>query len=355
MVADTHTTLRLQKLLDHAVKTKLVPGIIVCAISQRGKICISSGRQTYAEHAPVITEKSVFDIASVTKSIPTSLLALKLIEQKKLNLSQKVYTILPMFQGKWKHEVTVFHLLTQTVEWGLQLSRLKNKTPDEILTAILTKDLVKRPGSTYSYTNSTSVVLGLVVETVSGKKLDQLAQDELFTPLKMTHTSFDTSIFKKDSIVPTEVDQWRGREIRGEIHDESAYTLSKKYVVGSAGLFSTAPDLLQVLEMLLSGGVYKGKRIFQNSTVDQMITNQSKGILQRVGLGWEMNKEFMGSLHSQRTIGKTGFTGCCVFMDFDRGIGIVILSNHHYPKRSDARRKYLLRPHIIDTILASLV
>lgn len=352
MVSFTNLQKKVQEILVQAISQKIFPGAVIGIVTKDRRLIFPFGKQTYEKKSIPIVEDSMFDIASVTKSIPTSLLALKLIEKKTIGLHQAVQSILPKFQGKWKHEVTIFHLLTQTVDFGLQLSNFKNKNPDEIIATVMGKDLLSKPGTTYSYTNSTSIVLGFVLEKASGKTLATLAQEVLFDNLNMKKTTFlsEKSLIK--NIVPTEIDPWRGRIIQGEIHDESAYTISKMMNIGSAGLFSTAPDLLNVLEMLLNEGVYKRKKIFEEKTVKKMFTNQLKFKNIQAGLGWEMDKKFMGSKHSIQTIGKTGFTGCSVFMDYKQKIGIVILSNYHFPKRKTSQAEITkVRAQITDSIL----
>lgn len=355
MVSFSTLQTSLESVLSHSVSQRIFPGAVIGVAYKGDRFIFPYGHQTYEDTADPLTAESVYDVASITKSIPTSLLALKLIEEKKLFLHQHVSEVLSDFCGQWKDQVTLFHLLTQTVDFGLQLSSYKDSSPDNILHTIMHCDLKTKPGTTYAYTNSTSIVLGLVIEKVSKKSLATLAREYLFEPLQMRHTGFDPNKFPKNMIVPTEIDFWRKREIRGEVHDESAFTLSKKYTVGSAGLFSTVPDLLNVLEMLLSEGLFRKKRIFSKITVKSMYTNQLPKSLHSSGLGWEMNKEFMGGNHSVKTIGKTGFTGCVVCIDFENEIGIVILSNHHYPHRSDSEIKHLARAKIIDTILSQIV
>jgi CubicO group peptidase (beta-lactamase class C family) len=182
--------------------------------------------------------------------------------------------------------------------------------------------------------NATSIILGLIVEKAGGKPLDVLADEIFFKPLAMDSTTFHPATVPNDRVVPTERDDWRGRMVHGEVHDETAYTLSREIVPGNAGLFSTVPDLLTFLEMLLSKGTYRGKRYFSESTVDQMQTNQLRAIGGSAGLGWELcQKTFMGNFITPHAFGKSGFTGCLVVCDIPKCVGIVILSNVVYPKR----------------------
>jgi CubicO group peptidase (beta-lactamase class C family) len=149
----------------------------------------------------------------------------------------------------------------------------------------------------------------------------------------MNRTTFEPlKVAAKEDIVPTEVADWRGGLVQGEVHDESAKALRPK-PVGSAGLFSTAPDMLNFMELLLSEGRLNGRRFFSKATLSQMRTNQLGGSEYSTGLGWELNQpRFMGRF-AQDTFGKTGFTGCMFLCNPDLQAGLVILSNHIYPKR----------------------
>jgi CubicO group peptidase (beta-lactamase class C family) len=149
--------------------------------------------------------------------------------------------------------------------------------------------------------------------------------------------------------VPTEIDPWRGREIRGEVHDESAWALRGIMTAGSAGLFSTVTDILKFLRMLIDGG----KSFFSPSIIEAMYTNQIPHISgQCTGLGWELNQEYMGANRTASTFGKTGFTGTAVIMDRSRNAGLALLSNYTWPQRKPNRDLINeVRARIADLIL----
>jgi CubicO group peptidase (beta-lactamase class C family) len=198
--------------------------------------------------------------------------------------------------------------------------------------------------------------LGLVVERICGDALDRLAKKYFFKPLQMKQTSFDPKVFNKDDIVPTEIDPWRGRMIQGEVHDESAYKLQMKYRVGSAGLFSTASDLLNFFEMLLNFGSLDGHQYFREEVVRTMYENQLEDIGESAGLGWELGKKkYMGQYSDEKTFGKTGFTGCVCVCDIPRGAAWVILSNYSFPKRKKSMEPInQVRRDIADIVLNNL-
>lgn len=299
-----------------AIKDKIFPGCVVGIVRKNGqKIVIPFGKFTYEKSSKIITQNSIFDVASITKSIPTSSLALKLVGEGKLNLDDKVIKYISELKNLDREKIMIKHLLTQTLDFGLRLSDLKDNVPEEILNVIFTTELKSKPGNKFSYTNAASILLGIVIERIYKDKLDKLADKYFFKPLNMTRTTFHPlKLFDKNEIVPTEFDPWRGRLIQGEVHDESAYSLNKKMVVGSAGLFSTAPDLLSFLEMVLN--------------------NDNLNKLAQKGLGWELNQpRYMGKYATKETFGKTGFTGCVVICNVEKEVGLVILSNYVYPQR----------------------
>lgn len=323
------TILRLQHIFEQAINQKVFPGGIVGIISKTDRVVIPFGRYTYAAESPKVSEESIFDVASITKTVPTSLLAFQLLEERKISLDDKVNKYLPKFQGKHKNEVTILDLMTQTVDYGVSLSDFKHKSPKEIIDVILTSDLKNPPGKKYCYTNSSSILLGMIIEGVSKKSLEKLAKEKLFKPLKMRNTAFSPAV--SDLVVPTEIDPWRKAEVKGFVHDESAYVLSKEGFVGSAGLFSTVPDLLNVLQMFINDGKFKNKRVFDKETLNLMQKKFKIG--QNIaGLGWERNPNYLGKNYPSM-LSKTGFTGCFFAFDSSKKLGLVMLSNYHYPKR----------------------
>jgi CubicO group peptidase (beta-lactamase class C family) len=316
------------------------------------------GSYTYEKDSSGVQENTIYDIASLTKSIPTSSLALKLINEGKLDVIDPIIEFIPEFTNPDREKVRIKHLLTHTLHFGFQLSSYKDKTPVEILSIVFEKPFCSEPGKTFHYANATSILLGLVVERVYGKSLDILADEQFFNPLKMNRTTFDPlDEFDHVKIAPTENDRWRGRILQGEVHDESAYMLKRlPCVPGSAGLFSTVPDLLNFLQMLLKGGTLFGRRFLGEKTISRIYTNQIAEIGACTGLGWELGQpQFMGRYYSEHTFGKTGFTGCLCICDINRDIGFVLLSNCTYPTRKNDNRSINgVRRALADIIFSNL-
>ena len=337
---------KIEQIVLSAIKEKIFPACVIGIIKKDGeKIILPFGRFTYGENSPLVKEDSIFDVASITKSIPTASLALKLINEERLNIDDKLIKFIPEFQNNQREKVLIKHLLTYTVNFGFKLSEHKDKSADEILKLILTAEFREKPGKTFVYSNSTSILLGMAIERIYKDKLDNISQEIFFNPLKMKRTSFKPlENFSKNEIVPTEIDDWRGKIIQGEAHDESAYKLREKMIVGSAGLFSTVPDLLNFMESLLN----ESKEI-----IELMTTNQLGYLNESFGLGWALNQpSFMGKYRDGKTFGKTGFTGCSCVGDINRGVALVILSNYTYPKRKPQNPSFI---NIIRSKLADVV
>jgi len=327
----------IRKDLQSAIDARVFPGCVAGIYFRNRSHVIALGRLTYDSDSPSVTEETIYDVASITKVIPVSSLALKLLNDHKISVSDQLVRYFPQFSGSYRENILIQHLLTQTLSFKFRLSDCKEMASSEIMQKILTADFDYPPGTCFSYANATSILLGLVLENCTGKTLEQAAAEYFFEPLGMNKTSFDVSKLDHDSIAPTEIDSWRGKLIRGEVHDESAWVLRPK-IVGSAGLFTTVPDLLTFVQMLIEGGIYGGRRFFDPETISQMYTNQLCGKDQWTGLGWELNqKSFMGRLCSEFAFGKTGFTGCSVVIDPLKKAGIVLLSNHTYPQRRSNR------------------
>lgn len=299
---------------ERAIREKVFPGCVVGAVKKSGeRTVLPFGRFTYDSDAQSVREDTIYDVASITKSIPTASLALTLISEGKLRLTDQAKMYLPELCND--HGATIEDLLTYRVQ-GSQLSTLKDRTDDGILEYVF-KCGFSGPPAEPVYTNLPALLLGLVVERIAGDTLDHLAQKYFFDPLEMSHTTFFPNIvvYETTNIVPTEIVD--GTEIRGIVHDESARVFARAgRAVGHAGLFSTAPDILNFLEALLQGKLPAVADGAQKS------------------LGWQRAEPwFMGSHFGSCAFGKTGFTGTSVAADREHGVALVILSNRTYPQR----------------------
>jgi CubicO group peptidase (beta-lactamase class C family) len=330
----------------HALRQKTFPGCVVGYVTKDGeRNVLPFGTFTYEKNSPAVTRDSVYDVASITKSIPTAALALRLIDLGELRPTDKLIDTVPEFRTSDRENVLIQHLLTygldgyglaRSLDTGNRLAHLFNGGgAQELRNLLFTREFIERPGTIFTYSNVPSALLGIVLERSYGEPLDVAADKYFFDPLGMKNTTFHPEHMSQENIVPTEINEWRG-EVRGVVHDEGAWLASRDHVVmGHAGLFSTAGDILTFMEMLLQGGVYEGKRYFSEAIVREMETNQIPHLGESTGLGWELDQpRYMGEHCTPHTFGKTGFTGTLCVADRSKGVAYTILSNRIYPQRA---------------------
>ncbi|MFZ2188123.1 MAG: serine hydrolase domain-containing protein [Candidatus Moraniibacteriota bacterium] len=350
---------KLKNRVGKAIEEGLFSACVIGIVTANGnRTILPGGSFEFEKKSITVTENTIFDVASITKAIPTSSLALKLIDENKLSLDDKLIKFIPEFRNSDRERVLVKHLLSHTLDYTFRLSAQKDKSPEEILDVIFATEFKSRPGTKFHYANATSILLGMVVEKIIGEPLDRLGEKYFFKPLEMNRTIYcPLEKFSQSEIVPTEIQAWRGGLVHGEVHDESAYALQQKMFAGSAGLFSTAPDLLNFLEMLLHSGTFKGIKYFSPEIIKQIQTNQLPHLGASTGLGWELNQpQYMGRHCDKKTFGKSGFTGCSIICDIRRNIAFTILSNYTFPTRKpDARAINKFRSDVADIIFESLL
>jgi CubicO group peptidase (beta-lactamase class C family) len=338
-----------------AIESKTFPGCVVGYVRKNGERAILPfGNFTYEPNSSLVKEDTIYDVASITKSIPTASLALMLIDQGKLKITEKLIDYVPEFRNSDRENILIKHLLTYTLD-GYGLASLKENSADKLLEILMTRDFERRPGTVFKYTNIPMILMGMVIEKIMRETLDVLAQKYFFGPLKMHRTTFFPERFPKEEVTPTEIDDWRGL-VHGAVHDESAYIFKRAgKIMGHAGLFSTIPNLLNFMEMLLQSGRLHGQTFFSEETLAHIQENQIPELHDYTGLGWELNQpRFMGKFATERTFGKTGFTGTLCVCDMEKEIAYVILSNRTYPKRpTDAMAINKFRAEIGDIILGN--
>ena len=279
----------------------------------------------------VSVPNSIYDLASLTKVVGTTTAIMVLFDQGRLDLDAPVSRYLPEFAGGLKDQVTLRHLLTHRagLPAGRELWRIA-QTPAQARAAVLSSPIQCVPGNCYEYSDLGADILGFVAEAVSGQRLDELLDEEVFAKLGMSDTHFRLSANDAARSAPTEIAPPRGYPLRGEVHDENAWALGG--VAGHAGLFSTASDLSVFAQMLLEGGKYNGVRVIADSTV-ALFTRRAAG---RRALGWDTcdGGAGCGQYLSERAYGHTGFTGTSLWIDPDRQVFVILLTNRVHAARA---------------------
>lgn len=296
------------------------------------------GKLGWTARSPAVDPlRSIYDLASLTKVIGLTTSAMILYDEGKITLETHVVDILPEFAGPDKERITIQHLLTHRS--GLPAGRLLWKTartPAEARAQVLETKLQTRPGAVFVYSDVGAMVLGMIVEKISGMSLDEFTATRIFQPLGM----FDTGYLPADSLVyriaPTDVSPPRGYPLRGEVHDEAAFALGG--VSGHAGIFGTAADLSVFAQMMLNGGTYNGVRIVSDTTIARF----TKTVKDHRALGWETPAGVHGSGEylSESAFGHTGYTGTSLWIDPARDMFVVLLTNRVHAAR--ARRPAII-------------
>ena len=279
----------------------------------------------------VSTDSTLYDIASLTKVVGTTTALMVLFDEGKLTLEDPVSRYLPAFSGGWRDSVTLRHLLTHRsgLPAGRDIWRVA-LDPRHARQVVLESQLICKPGDCYIYSDLGADLLGMAVEAISGQSLDVFLHERVFAPLNMSSTMFRPADSLRARVAPTEVTPPRGYPIRGEVHDENAYALGG--VAGHAGLFSTARDLAVFAQMMLNHGEYNGVRILSDSAVD-LFTNRAAGSR---ALGWDTcdGNGGCGSYLGAHAYGHTGFTGTSLWIDPDREMFVILLTNRVHAARA---------------------
>ncbi|MFA5933662.1 MAG: serine hydrolase domain-containing protein [Candidatus Paceibacterota bacterium] len=323
------------ELSTKAIKDKLFPGCVIGIMTPDGKFISSAGSHTYDANAVNVTEDSMFDISSLTKAVVSST-CLHLIDRGMLSLETKVQDILPEFEGQYADEVDIKHLLTFTVELAIDEPLWHLQSGEAILDRIMTAGLKHPPGQGHFYHNSTSIILGKILEEVTGFRLDFLLKKFIFSRLGMHDTTFcPRKNYSMDKIVPTENDTtWRMRLLHGEVHDEISSCFSD-HPIAAAGLFSTVPDLMKFASFICNNKwPDDGSMFLPERSYNEMVKNHLASIGRRYGLGWDKcDDNYICPCFSSQTIVLTGFSGCSMHLNPMHRIAVVILSNAVHPKR----------------------
>ena len=325
----------LEQRIAAAIKPEIakgnLPGCVV-TIGYRGEIVL---RQAYGDRQiepsrEAMTTDTVFDLASLTKPVATATSVMVLLQEGKIRLGAKVSEYIPEFAANGKESITIEQLLIH--QGGLipdNSLRDYQEGSEEAFKRIYALKTYVEPGSKFVYTDVGFIVLADVVKRVSGKDVHQFSQERIFGPLGLTETGYQPRAELQARSAPHDKrdDEW----IKGEVHDPRSYELDG--IAGHAGLFSTATDLAVYAQMMLNGGEYGDARILGTATVEKMTAPYpvSSGIR---GLGWDKQTGYSsnkGELLSDRAFGHGGFTGTAIWMDPEKELFIIFLSNRLHP------------------------
>ena len=333
--AATRRSLRdtLQAILDRAVSDSAFPGAVAVIGSHTGPIVsVTAGRQDWGSEYKT-TISTLWDLASLTKVVGTTSALMQLVESGKVDLDAPVQQYLPEWKGANKDKVTVRQLMTH--QGGLPPFKQyfkANVSPDSTYHLFLNTPLDTLPGVRMAYSDIGFILLGKLVERISGESLDRYVVTHVFQPLGMRDTRYKPSKAERFRTAPTEIDPWRGRKLNGEVHDENAYALGQ--VSGHAGLFSTARDLEKLAGAYLNGGAFGAGRLAGAETIRRFTTVVDSTFSSRA-LGWDTPSDNSSAGHFIRrpAFGHTGFTGTSIWIAPQHDLYVILLTARVNPTR----------------------
>lgn len=355
--------------LQQSIENGSTPGVALL-IDKNGELLYRYAvgyAQQYPEHKD-LHERTIFDIASLTKVVATTTALMLLLQENKIGLDDPVDKYLPEFPHQ---QTSLHHLLTHSAGlpnwWPLyedvQEAAAQRGTDfvgsPEAKQCVLEKlcqiKPLSIPGKHYVYSDLGFILLGFLIEKISGKTLDRYCEEMIFTPLGMSNTFFRKhgDPLPEGEYVATERCEWRHRILCGEVHDENAYAMGG--VAGHAGLFSTLDDIRLLMSALRQ--CYEGDETFLSPTIVRDFSRcQSLPKTSSRALGWDTPSEkdsTGGELLSKTSIGHTGFTGTSIWLDLERKLLILLFSNRVHPSRNN--QKFLkMRPKIHDTVVITM-
>jgi CubicO group peptidase (beta-lactamase class C family) len=360
-------------LLENAIAARAFPACSL-AVTLRGELIAHKalGHFTYESASPPVATDSIFDLASVSKAIATTTMAMILYERGLLDLEAPAKAIVPEFSGDdpRRGEVTLRQLLAHSS--GLPAYEklyLRAKTRDDLLQAAFATELAAAPGMRTEYSDIGFIILGVALERLADESLDTFCQREIFGPLAMSHTTFNPPKAWRESIPPTANEcgadtpvrvtadrpttsapsTFRRRIIQGEVQDENASVLGG--VAGHAGVFSTAEDVALFAHTMLNGGY----PILRPDTVQLFTRRESTSAGTFRTLGWDTPSapSQSGKYFSPRSFGHLGYTGTSLWIDPDRQLSITLLTNRTWPDCQNQAIKQV-RPAFHDAVIESL-
>ena len=346
-------------LIREAIQQRAFPGAAL-AVTHRGSRIASHGfgRFTYDSSSPEVHADTVFDLASVTKVVATTAIAMILYERGLLHMESPVASILPDFvslappqQRPEREAVTVRMLLTHSSGLPPYVKLFEMaRTRNELIRSALATPLEALPGSKSDYSDIGFILLGEILSRLADAPLDVFAQIEIFAPLGMSRTCFNPPADWKSSIPPTEDDRtFRHRVVQGEVNDENAWVMGG--VAGHAGLFAPATDVARFAECMLRGG----SPILKPATVEPFTRRETSPVGTSRALAWDTPSQpsSSGGQFSPRSFGHLGFTGTSLWIDPERQLSVTLLTNRTWPDRSSQAIKQI-RPLVHDAIVEAL-
>jgi len=349
-------------LLDRAVADGAFPGGVLAVGLHDQLVVHSFGKFTRDPKSPSVTDDTLYDLASLTKPIVTATAVMILTQQKRLDLDAPVSRYLPEFSAasksdpdpSWRAHVTARMLLLH--DSGLPAHRdfyKDAKGYNAVLARVMAEPLIHEPGKQEEYSDLGFILLGEIIQRITGDSLAHYANEEIFAPLGLDDSLFNPPRSMRADIPPTEDDKtFRKRLVQGEVHDQNAFAMGG--IAGHAGLFSPAADVAAFAQMILNGGIYAHHRVVSRATIDLFTSRETIGKSART-LGWDVpiDPAATGRFFSPHSFGHYGYTGTSLWIDADRGLFIILLTNRVNPTVENIQIRKV-RPALHDAIFEAL-
>jgi CubicO group peptidase (beta-lactamase class C family) len=313
----------------------------------------AAGRFTYERHSPEVRAETIYDLASLTKVIVTTAVAMLLYDRGQLDLDQRIVQLLPEFgvQDATRRKVTLRMLLQHNSglpAYARLFETIQRKAA--LVRSALALPLEAEPGTRVAYSDPGFVILGAALERVAGTTLDVLCRTRVSSPLSALSLQYCPPAELRSTIPPTENDRaWRGRIIQGEVNDENASAMGG--VAGHAGLFGNAGDLARFAAWMMTGGEPPVTR----EALSLFTTRSQQPPGNSYALGWDTPTQpsQSGDCFSPRSFGHLGFTGTSLWIDPERDLGVVLLTNRTWPDRNSQLIRQF-RPKFHDAVVEAL-
>ncbi|HOV21788.1 MAG TPA: serine hydrolase domain-containing protein [bacterium] len=317
------------KIIKEGIDKKIIPGAVLLVGNKNDIIYWKAyGNREITPEKIKMGKNTIFDLASITKPVATATSIMILVEESKISVNDKVIKYIPEFGKNGKKEITIKMLLTHYS--GLSNQKFHN-TPTKILERICEETPIYKPDSEFNYSCLGYIILGKIVEIVSGKSLDVFTKEKIFEPLGMKDTMFNPPEKLWVRCAPTIYRD--GKLLKGKVNDMQAYVMGG--VAGNAGLFSTACDLSIFAQFILNEGIYNEVKVLNPEIVKTMISKASPLNKNEYGLGWNIsapNSFVKGSIPSGYSFGHTGWTGCSLWFYPEIDLFIIFLTNQNHPE-----------------------
>ena len=344
----------LEAIMEKAVSDTVFPGASL-AILYKGEVVFHKafGRMTYSPQSRPAKTTTLYDLASLTKAVATTSIAMQLVEHDSISLHTTVSSYLPHFGKNGKERVTIEQLMRHTS--GLRAHTFFAKsctTPDDLFKAIEADTLLTVPGTATLYSDLNFMLLGHIIERITGHTLAANFHKRFAAPLGMSSTLFTPPPSMLWRIAPVDKDTlWPFKVPRPLVNDQNAALLDG--IAGHAGLFSTTGDLLVIMKMIMQGGSLNHHLYFHSATLQKFLSRTEYPR----AIGWDLRSieghSSAGELFSTSSYGHLGYTGTSIWVDPERDLAVILLSNRVYPSSENIKiRKF--RPLLHDCVARCL-